>query len=371
MNFFSDNFLANHESIYNSLINIQPQDKENFFNIIINPKNLINNFNNLKNPENMPPISLKKESNISQMNNYFSELLSFFSKYNNNNNNINNINSINDSNQKEDLLKIKRKRNKKSNKRAGRIKRSDSKKVGKHDRNTKDNMMRKIKNKIILSANNLLNYLLDKEKNEKYKELKIDKIYKIKGIYSQELHRKYNIWLILQKLKTIFCFQISPLYKFGDEDENLNKTIIDYIYKTGENEFVKTKKLLEMPFYEFIHKIFLNEDETLLKDFNLNEKRDEFKFRFDDFIDDIKNNISGNTNKKRKKNEDNIDNYIGKMKNLARNYEKYFYEKSGRSTNNSKKTKNNDKLINNIIQGNDEDYKEWEREVSEIIKKIN
>jgi hypothetical protein len=300
------------------------------------------------------------------MNSLFSEILSFFP----NNHNINNANSINYNNQKKEFLKIKRNRcgkkgkiNEKTKKRLGRI-RKKSKRNGTHihDRNAQDNMMRKIKNRIFLSANNLLNDILKKERKDEYKELNIDKIYKIKGEYSQELHRKFNIWLIFQDLKTIFSFKISKLYS---ENEDINQTIIKNIYNTNVNDYINTKKLLEMPFHEYIHKIFLNEDKNILKEINIDEK-DEYKYKFDNFIYREYNNSSNNNkNKKSKKKEiqnDNDSRYLQKIKNLAHNYEEYFLGKSGRS---SQKVKN-DEIINKIIQSENDVYKQWEEKVKEI-----
>ena len=379
MNFFSHNSLDNHDIIYNPFINTI-QQKYNFKNKFFNPKNLDIIFSKLENPSNI--IIQKEDSNITKMNELFTKILSFFPKnheinslYNiNNNNNIrkeekdfnytkdNNI--ILDNVQKKVLLKSKRTRskkgritNKKKKNEKGRIKNNSNRK-GTHDRYSEDNMMRKIKNKVISSANNLLNDILKKEGNSKVNNFKI---YKIRGIYSQELHRKFNIWLILQKLKDIFSFEISKFYK-NEKDKYINKIIINNIIETDSKDYVNTKILLDMPLHEYIHKIFLDGDNELFGKFGI-EKNKENKYKFDMIIGDINKDI-----KKKKREEisynDNNDNkdYREKIKNLAHNFEDYFLGKSRRASNKVK----NDKIIQMIINSQDSDYKKWEEEVAKI-----
>ena len=303
MNFFLNNSLDNHDIIYNPFINTI-QQKYNFKNKFFNPKNLDIIFSKLENPSNI--IIQKEDSNITKMNELFTKILSFFPKnheinslYNiNNNNNIrkeekdfnytkdNNI--ILDNVQKKVLLKSKRTRskkgritNKKKKNEKGRIKNNSNRK-GTHDRYSEDNMMRKIKNKVISSANNLLNDILKKEGNSKVNNFKI---YKIRGIYSQELHRKFNIWLILQKLKDIFSFEISKFYK-NEKDKYINKIIINNIIENDSKDYVNTKILLDMPLHEYIHKIFLDGDNELFGKFGI-EKNKENKYKFDMIIGDI------------------------------------------------------------------------------------
>ena len=379
MNFFPHNSLDNHDIIYNPFINTI-QQKYNFKNKFFNPKNLDIIFSKLENPSNI--IIQKEDSNITKMNELFTKILSFFPKnheinslYNiNNNNNIrkeekdfnytkdNNI--ILDNVQKKVLLKSKRTRskkgritNKKKKNEKGRIKNNSNRK-GTHDRYSEDNMMRKIKNKVISSANNLLNDILKKEGNSKVNNFKI---YKIRGIYSQELHRKFNIWLILQKLKDIFSFEISKFYK-NEKNKYIKKIIINNIIETDSKDYVNTKILLDMPLHEYIHKIFLDGDNELFGKFGI-EKNKENKYKFDMIIGDINEVI-----KKKKREEinynDNNDNkdYREKIKNLAHNYEDYFLGKSRRASNKVK----NDKIIQMIINSQDSDYKKWEEEVAKI-----
>ena len=388
MNFFSHNYLDDHDIIYSPFINNTIQQKYNFKNKFFNPKNLDIIFNKLENPSNI--IIQKEDSNITKMNELFTKILSFFPK-NNEINSLHNINNINNNNniiikeekdiintkdnttifnqkgndvQKKVLLKSKRNRskkgritNKKKKNEPGRIKKNSNRK-GTHDKYSEDNMMRKIKNKVISSANNLLNDILKKEGKGTVKNFKI---YKIRGIYSQELHRKFNIWLILQKLKDIFSFEISKFYK-NEKDKYINKIIINNIIETDSKDYVNTKILLNMPLHEYIHKIFLNGDKELFEKFGI-EKKDENKYKFDKIIGDINKII-----KKKKRGEicDNNNNgnkdYREKIKNLAHNYEDYFFGKSRRVSNKVK----NDKIIQMIINSQDSDYKKWEEEVEKL-----
>ena len=383
MNFISDTYLKNHDIIYNSLTNISNKDYDDFQNLFLKPNsNNIIEFDKLINPKDIS-IS-KKESNITMMNNLFSELLSLFP-----NNDINNINILNDDNnnydnktenikiefdeKKENINKIEEQnvtKNKKSKlliKKRGRN-HSSTKNMnsGTHNRNAQDNMMRKIKNKVIESAYRLIN---DIYKNENHSNLIIpskkkeqSQLCKIAGIYSQELHLTFNLWFILQKLKDIFCFKISKYYK--NKNPNTNKEIINKIYNTDDDKFINSKKILEMTFFEYYHEIFLNEDNEILKKYGISKNDYNFKSYINKIINDInEDNIKNNIK------EDNFDNvdYRGKIENLAKNYENYFLGKFGRNSN--KIEKKNDDIIENVINN----YKcdDLKKEVIEIIEKYN
>ena len=162
MNFLSDIYhLKSHDIIYNSLTNISKKDYENFQTLFINPNANTNNFlnsqfNKLINPKN---ISISKDdSNIKMLNNLFSELLSLFPNNNINNHNINNNSNGNIKEEKKkniimDKNEIKNKKSKFLKKKRGRnYSNLRIKKSGTHNRNAQDNMMRKIKNKVMESA---------------------------------------------------------------------------------------------------------------------------------------------------------------------------------------------------------------------------
>ena len=84
-------------------------------------------------------------------------------------------------------------------------KKKNSGEIGIHNKFSKDNMMRKLKNKVIESARRLINKMIKIESGEEYKYL--GEMRKIQGVFCQELNIKFNFWFYVQKLKTIFQFQ--------------------------------------------------------------------------------------------------------------------------------------------------------------------
>ena len=362
MNLFSnESFHKNHNNNY--LIQEKSEDYINFKNLFfgIEPNIMDKEFSKLVNPKN---ISISKnESNILYMNKLFQDLLSSFPQpkekrvLNTIDHNNNDITILNESNkiinEKKNFLKLKRLKNLPT----GRLKQNSSI-VGIHNRNAEDNMMRKIKNKAIESAYRLINDIFDKEKkNMKYSAL-LDKkkneklkICKIAGVYSQELHLTFNLWFILQKLKDIFSSKISCYYTKINPDNN--KNIINAIYNSDKDEFVNSKKILEMTFFDFYHKIFLNEEIKLLKDLDIDENnysfKNENKIKKKNIVD-LENDVN-NDNEKYRKN----------LEKLAKNYEKFFLEKKGRNSNKIKE----DEIIKNVIDNYN--YNDLKEEVYRMI----
>jgi len=385
MNFLSDIYhLKSHDIIYNSLTNISKKDYENFQTLFINPNANTNNFlnsqfNKLINPKN---ISISKDdSNIKMLNNLFSELLSLFPNNNINNHNINNNSNGNKKEKKKkNIIKDKNiNKNEKKNKKLKFLKKKRGrnysnlriKKSGTHNRNAQDNMMRKIKNKVMESAYRLINDIYKSENQSNtpvpIKKKEQIKLCKIAGIYSQELHLTFNLWLILQKLKDIFCFKICKYYK--NKEPNTNIEIINKIYSNeNKDKFINSKKLLEMSFFEYYHEIFLNEDNEILKNFGINKNDYNFNSYMNNNIKEICENNKNKINIIKNNNDNNFDNdYKGKIENLAKNYENYFLGKFGRNSN--KIQKKNDEIIENVI--NKYKYDELKKKVIEIIEKYN
>ena len=411
--FGDDYFLRRYDNIYIILKKTIKKDWDSFQNLFLShSQNKIDReFINLENPYSIS--ILKNESNLSKLDKLFSEVLSLFpnniidnaSIINNNIKNVNNFildNAINKNNdiiiksemnafkpknkiiQKPKIEKFLRSKRKRS---IGRIKKHSSR-VGIHNRNAEDNMMRKIKNKAIESAYRLINDILENEiensKNTligKEKKEKI-RICKIAGIYSQELHLTFNLWLILQKLKDIFCLQISSYYTKIEADNN--KNIIHGIFNSKKDEFVNSKKILDMTFFEYYHKIFLGEDEKILKELKIEKNDYNFKSYIDKIINDIncykrdknrnqsknktqiKNQKKGNNNGQADNNVNDIDieEYRENIENLANNYENFFLKKKSRASNKIKK----DEMIKDIIKNYD--YKDLKNKINEIINKF-
>jgi hypothetical protein len=255
------------------------------------------------------------------------------------------------------ILQRKRKNKKGRKKRTGNngnYKNNLSPEIYVHNRDSKDNMIRKIKNKVFDSAYNFLNYCIkkDEEKNGVLKKNKVE-IYRIKGIYGQELEITFNLYLILQQLKEIFTYNISTVYDNKIKTSNINKEIIKNIYSDKNKDiYINTKRVLEMTFYEYYHKIFLNEDNNIFSE--LDVKKDEYSFSY--YKNLIQENIKNTENSKNLSEEDN--NYIENVEKLAKNYEIYFIQKQKRHSKKQNKI-NSDKIIFDIQEKyNCDDLKE-------------
>lgn len=200
-------------------------------------------------------------------------------------------------------------------------KKKDSGEVGEHNKFSKDNMMRKLKNKVMESARKLINKLIKNESN--FDPRNFREIRKIEGVYSQELNIKFNFWFYFQKLKDIFQFKMSSKYSKGDLNSN-NKLINKIYSEEKRNKFPKTISLLEMPYYQFYHDIFLGEKKNWYLNFDIDEKENNFELGY--FLN---NDIS--------KNDKDYSQYKIAFCNLARNYEFFYLKKNPRLSGNKKK----------------------------------
>ena len=248
---------------------------------------------------------------------------------NNKNNEINEIkhNSINSNSSEDNILstqidstiidKIK-----------GR-KKKDSERIGKHTKYSTDNMMRKIKNKVLEYCRSLINKILSddiieynelKKKNsdgEKSNDLKngINGLRKIKGLISQELNVKFNFWFYLLKISEIFSFELSG--KYSNTNKNSNKNLINFLFNEKNNKyFIKTKSLLNMPFHQFYHDIFLNENKEWKKKYGIAE--DNNNYQLEHLLKGLE--------------KGEPENYHQKIYDLAHEYEEFFLIKRPRNS---------------------------------------
>ena len=226
----------------------------------------------------------------------------------------------------------------------------------KHTKYSTDNMMRKIKNKVIESSRLLINKVLKEEfkyslnKNFPYKEL-----LKIKGSFSQELNIKYNFWFYQITIKEIFLLEISN--KYATNQKSSNKELINYIYSDiNKNNFIKTKQLLETKFHQYYHDIFLDENEDWKKNYGILDKNNIFNINY----------LLKNLEEEEKK-ESNYDDkkYINDINELAHNYESYFLDKKPRNLdfNNKKNEFIKSFLLNS---SSNEKYEELQNDVKKI-----
>ena len=200
----------------------------------------------------------------------------------------------------------------------------------KHTKHSVDNMMRKIKNKVIESSRLLINKVFNNEINNTpnlnynliYKEFR-----KIQGSFSQELNIKFNFWFYQIKIKDIFTLEISN--KYTAIEKSSNKELIDYLYSPlNENRFIKTKQLLNTPFHQYYHNIFLNEDINWKKYYGINENDN--RYQIDNLLKNLEIEGKGESYEKNK-------DYINDINKLAHNYEDYFLEKKPRKVDFSNK----------------------------------
>ena len=221
-------------------------------------------------------------------------------------------------------------------------KKKNSGEIGTHNKFSKDNMMRKLKNKVMESARKLINYMVKSEAGENYKEF--GEMRKIQGIFCQELNIKFNYWFYFQPLKKIFQFKMSSKYSKGDLDSNFR--LISKLYSNHYiNKFPKTIKLLESKFHEYYHNIFLGE-KNWIEEFNI--PREENKYQIEYFL--IRGNPEENEEEKR---------YNEKMKKLSKKYELFFLKKNPRVYNikNEEKISYTKEIIKNISMEDFEKYK--------------
>ena len=191
----------------------------------------------------------------------------------------------------------------------------------KHTKFSPDNMMRKIKNKIIESSRLLTNKILSDEISKikdkfrfPYMEFK-----KIKGSFSQELNIKFNLWFYQIKIKDIFSMELSA--KYSSLEKYSNKELIEYIFSNDNiNYFEKSKSLLNMPFHQYFHDIFLEENKSWLLYFGITPENNKYDINY--LLNSLKEeDENSNMNKL----------YIEKIERLAHNYEDFFLYKKMRS----------------------------------------
>ena len=190
----------------------------------------------------------------------------------------------------------------------------------KHTKFSEDNMMRKIKNKIVESSRLLVNKVFKDEINTIKNKTSYmrQEFSKIKGAFSQELNIKYNLFFYQMKIKDIFSLELSN--KYTAIEKNFNKELIDYIFsEENKNYFNKTKILLEMSFHQFFHDIFLGEVQSWKSYFGINLMDN--KYQIDNILINLENV------------EDTVENnqkYIRQINALAHNYENFFLSKKTR-----------------------------------------
>ena len=189
-------------------------------------------------------------------------------------------------NKETDVSKLKKK---------GRLKKIDiNDKIVKHDKTSKDNIIRKLKRYILDYIILMLNQSI-KFKSGKFRPLN--------KTTKERLKRDENVELLNKTIANIFSN--TKMNKVSEKKRKSNKDLIEKIY--NENIEKETIKILNMSFQEI-----------------LNEIRDKY---LDYFLSKIKEKEIKIENKK----DFDIEKYINDAKNLLLGFEDYFRDKKGRN----------------------------------------
>ena len=202
----------------------------------------------------------------------------------------------------------------------GRKKKNDSNK-GVHSKNTKDNIMRKIKSNFFGFIHNLLNKSL---KSEKIKFLKLE------SKINKELKRDFNLKLLNRTIRDIYeKSEISKkLRKLSKINSNNNREIISTIYEQNIEE--QTIKILNLTYFE-LFQMFRSKIKSLSLELEL--KKSEIPLLNTDEFSDINIFFTkiANEEMKNKESQENIDYYVNQVEELCIDYENWFTNKKGRN----------------------------------------
>ena len=213
--------------------------------------------------------------------------------------NILNLNELIEKAPEENFLGIKRGRKKKSEN----SEKIEKKNSSEHNKDSQDNMMRKIKTNVMDWIVNLLNDSLND---------KSVTIYKIDKSINEYLKKDFNIKLMDRTIEDIFSnTKISAKYK-KNNDEYANYSKIKKILE--ENVETKAIYYLNKKYIDMIHIIRNNHLEEFLKNIKSKENR----------ADNI-----------------NINVYMNSIRDLLLNYEDWFNTKKGRNRENGQNKQKN------------------------------
>ena len=193
----------------------------------------------------------------------------------------------------------------KVNNKLGRIGKTKKCIKGKHNKSCQDNIIQKIKASF---QERIFNYI-----NQKYEQYlvmnninKPQLIKRISPVESKKIKKDDNLLWFSLKLKDLFSMELSSKYtKFG---KNYNKNNIDILYK--ENKAKDVINILEKTVRE------------MFKDFCNDTPIDGFET--------LKHDLDTQKQKMEEENEDNIEEYLKKYKDIAQNLEQIFILKKSR-----------------------------------------
>ena len=194
----------------------------------------------------------------------------------------------------------------KDNKNKGRIKKNTNF-IGKHDKFSEDNIIRKFKGRFIEKCRIYINkeykrFLANKNETKNIKIL----LQRISPKLSKKIKKEDNLKWLNSKLYKVFSEKVSVKCSLYDPD--YNKKEIQKLYK--ENEAKNIINILERSVKEMLNAFIQNKIPG-----------------FDSLNDDIKELKE----KMKKNNQENIKEYLIKYRNIALNFESIFINKNSRS----------------------------------------
>ena len=205
---------------------------------------------------------------------------------------------------------------KKLNKKRGRLDINSKRKIinAPHNKSSNDNIMQKIKARFLKNIMNYLNFLYTDYIGIKNSKL----ILMIDPSSSRNINRKDCLEWFDEKIKDVFSYKISLKYKKFNQNTNIIK--IWNFYEKENNYSIKLIQILEMKIRD-IYEIYLKD-----------EKEEGFE-ELNNFIYDKKQL----ENEMYQNNEDNIQEYLEKYVDFAKNLEQKFKNKAKRNYNKNKR----------------------------------
>ena len=194
-------------------------------------------------------------------------------------------------------------------KKKGRISKNDKNSKGNHDKNSPDNIIRKIKAGFYRNIVEYVNYIYEESSKNKCPNKKINQkfIQKIDSSESKKIKKEDNLKWFSLKLKEMLSAKISS--KCTNYKSDYNKKQIEKIYK--KNEYKELIEILEKEVRD-IYKMYCNDTE--IKGFKTLKNE----------IDDLRKDMEKN------KEDINVDEYLEKYKKYALNLEEIFVNKRDR-----------------------------------------
>ena len=194
-------------------------------------------------------------------------------------------------------------------KKKGRISKNDKNSKGNHDKNSPDNIIRKIKAGFYRNIVEYVNYIYEESSKNKCPNKKINQkfIQKIDSSESKKIKKEDNLKWFSIKLKEMLSAKISS--KCTNYKSDYNKKQIEKIYK--KNEYKELIEILEKEVRD-IYKMYCNDTE--IKGFKTLKNE----------IDDLRKDMEKN------KEDINVDEYLEKYKKYALNLEEIFVNKRDR-----------------------------------------